>query len=310
MVDTVFLQTMIKGIISLYYYKDSYGKDNFYIKQNEGFDLLVYKKYMKIHEGASVVLENKKYTGQLTVYLQDCKEILSKVYSTDYRKNSLEKLFLSFYKCTNPEIDFQKKTEKIKLEIGVLAGISISSLKFIGDDFPQLVNGNYSKSKNFTAGLFFDLLLPRAQRKWSINNELIFTSYSMEDHYNYYRGWASQAYYDTKLEYSYLKMNNMIRYKHPLGNFFIFVNVGMSSGYAISETNYQKNVIIGSTEKIKEGKCIPETTRFEQGYLLGLGVKYKKFSFEMRFEKGTGISAYYLINVISKRNYFLLGYRF
>jgi len=86
-VDTVFLQTMIQGIKSLYHYKDSDGKDNLYIKQNECFDLLVYKKYLKIYEGASVVLENKKYTGQLTVYLQDCQQILSKIYSTAYQKN-------------------------------------------------------------------------------------------------------------------------------------------------------------------------------------------------------------------------------
>ena len=85
--DTVFLQTMIQGIKSLYHYKDSDGKDNLYIKQNECFDLLVYKKYLKIYEGASVVLENKKYTGQLTVYLQDCQQILSKIYSTAYQKN-------------------------------------------------------------------------------------------------------------------------------------------------------------------------------------------------------------------------------
>lgn len=306
--DTVFLQTMIQGIKSLYHYKDSYGKDNFYIKQNEGFDLLVYKKYLKIHEGTSVVLENKKYTGQLTLYLQDCPTIKSKLNNTNYNKNNLEKLLLSYYECTLSVIKFQKKTETLKLEIGVLAGISISSLKFRSDDYPYLENADYSNSLNFSGGIFFDIIIPRAQRKWSICNELIYTSFSMED--RYIRNTIIYKYvYDTKLAYDYLKMNNLLRFKYPIGSFFVFANIGLSTGVVIKETNYlKKETKIVSTTIIEEGKCIPQTDKIESGYILGLGSKYKKFSFEVRYEKGTSMA--HNIKSISKRYYFLLGYRF
>ncbi|CAN0540382.1 unnamed protein product, partial [Scytosiphon promiscuus] len=50
--------------------------------------------------------------------------------------------------------------------------------------------------------------------------------------------------------------------------------------------------------------------KHEQGYILGLGIKKGKVSFETRFEQGNGISSYN--NLISKTNnyYFLLGFKF
>jgi len=306
--DTVFLQTMIQGIKSLYYYKDSDGKDNFYIKQNEEFVLLAYKKYLKIYEGTSVVLDNKRYIGQLTVYLKDCPTIKSKLNNTNYNKNSLEKLLLSYYECTQSVIKFQKKTEKAIIEIGVLAGISVSSLKFKGKDFPHLENAEYSNSLNFTGGLFLDIVLPRDQRKWSIYNEFIYTSYKVDGNYVDIKNSYKHTIVYSEFDYSYLKMNNMLRYKFPIGTLFAFFNAGFSNGFVINGTNNRKiESRFNSIIKVVEDKSLNETRIFEQGYILGLGTKYKKFSFEVRYEKGTGMA--YNLKSISTRYYCLLGYK-
>lgn len=306
--DTTFLQTMIKGIISLYYYKDSYGKENFYIKQNEEFDLLTYKKYLKIYDGPPVVLENKKYIGQLTVYLQDCPSIQSKLRNISYNKNSLEKLFIFYYDCTKSVIDFQKKTEKAIIEIGILAGISVSSLKFKGKDFPHLENAEYSNSLNFTGGLFLDIVLPRDQRKWSIYNEFIYTSYKVDGNYVDIKNSYKHTIVYSEFDYSYLKMNNMLRYKFPIGTLFAFFNAGFSNGFVINGTNNRTiESRFNSIIKVVEDKSLNETRIFEIGYILGLGTKYKKFSFEVRYEKGTGMA--YNLKSISTRYYCLLGYK-
>ena len=42
--DTIFLQAVIEGEKSLYYYKDKNAKEHFYIKSGQEFELLVYKK--------------------------------------------------------------------------------------------------------------------------------------------------------------------------------------------------------------------------------------------------------------------------
>lgn len=63
-----FLRALYQGEKSLYIYKDSDGKENFYIKQNGNYQLLNYKKYIsrdKIYKHDFNISENKKYLGQL-----------------------------------------------------------------------------------------------------------------------------------------------------------------------------------------------------------------------------------------------------
>ena len=309
--DTAFLQAVVKGEKSLYYYKNRRGKEQFYIREDSSFKLLVYKKYLEDVEGQSVIAENNTYIGQLTIYLLNCSTIQIKLKGTVYRKNSLEDLFLSYYKCTQTNLAFHKKTEKTALEFGVLAGVSLTSLKFASDGYEYLVYANYNTSVNFSGGMFFDVILSRNRGKWSINNELIFTTYKVDGQYELYTSEDKYSIAYTTLGYSYLKLNNMVRFKYPVGKFFIYVNGGISNGYAILETNYAKTESKLFTQvRVEEMKALNDTRRYELGFIVGLGVKYKKFSLETRFENGNGMSVYQTLKSSTYRYYGLLGYRF
>ena len=148
-VYTAFLQTLYRGEKSLYYYKNSEGRENFYIKDDTGFDLLIYKKYLKAQDEKYVVSHNKKYYGQLNIYLKDCATISSKLDKTLYAQNSLMDLFKYYYDCSSSDFSFKKEKEKIQIEIGVLAGASLTTLKFRSATFDYLVGTRYNHSINF-----------------------------------------------------------------------------------------------------------------------------------------------------------------
>jgi len=61
----------------------------------------------------------------------------------------LTRLFKEYYKCTQKEILYQPELEKIKAEVGILAGLSLTKLKFIGTDdyFISLINTEYPGRK-------------------------------------------------------------------------------------------------------------------------------------------------------------------
>ena len=85
---------------------------------------------------------------------------------------------------------------------------------------------------------------------------------------------------EQKIGYSYLKINNMLRFKYPVGSFFVFINAGMSNGIAIREKNYKKEkAVFYTSESIDEEKAIKETRKYEQGFLFGTGSKLKKLFF-------------------------------
>jgi len=313
--DTAFLQAVVKGVKSLYFYKNKLGKEQFYIWKDEGYELLIYKKYLKDEDGHSVIVKNTKYIGQLTIYLGECPTIQEKLNDADYQKNSLENIFLAYYKCTQAEIIFHKKTEKVIYSFGAIAGATLSLLTFRSGDeqeaFAYLINANYNMSVNFTAGLFFDVILSRNYRKWSICNELIFTSYKVDGRYDDYESENKYTYTYTTLGYSYLKMNNMVRFKYPVGKLFIYLNAGISNGYAFLERNYKKKETkLFNQVRVEEGKALNDTRRYELGFNVGLGAKFKRFSFEIRYENANGMSTYTSLKSTTNRLYLLLGFKF
>ena len=80
--DTAFLQTLIRGNKSLYFYKDFFGYDNYYIQQDSSFVLLIHKKYLQNHEDKIIITENKYYLSQLFEYLNECQSIFSTLQNT------------------------------------------------------------------------------------------------------------------------------------------------------------------------------------------------------------------------------------
>lgn len=312
-IDTTFLQTMIQGVKCLYLYRNKFDNDQYYIKKDISYELLVYKKYLENQEGIKVVTENKRYRGQLSLYLYDCPTIQSKLENTKYEKKSLEDIFLFYYNCTQSGIKFQKKTEKISTEIGILAGMSLTYLKFSSQfkTFAYLINTDFHQSVNFPIGLFIELILPRNQRKWSICNELSFSSYKVNGSFDDYKNINEYTISNITFGYSYLKMINVLRYKYPIGNIFIYLNAGISNGFVISETNYLKQETkFYFTIRDEEDKALRDTRKYEQGYTFGLGTKFKKYSFEIRWEKGNGMSEFTALSSSTTKYYFLLGYRF
>jgi hypothetical protein len=309
--DTCFLQAMVKGVKSLYYYKDNPGHEQFYIRKDSSFELLIHKKYLKEQESRSVIVENKKYVGQLTIYLNDCPTIQQNLNSTEYQINSLKKLFLSYYDCINTEMSFYKNTEGLSCAFGVIAGASLTALTFQGSYHNYLVYADYNKSINFTTGLFFEVILPRNNGKWSVCNELILTSYQTDGSYNDYTNENKYTYTNTTFGYTYLKLNNMLRYKYPVGKLFIYLNGGISNGYAIVEKNYMKQQSkFYAHEEVEEGKALNDTRRYEFGLNVGLGTKLNRYSMEIRYEYSNGMSAYSSLKSSVNKLYLLLGFKF
>ena len=251
-IDTVFLQTIIAGTKSLYYYKNNNSNENFYTKQNGVFDLLIHKVYLEEGRENYVKKENNKYLGQLAIYLNECPSTQTILKSLQYTKRSLRKLFLNYYKCTHSDVKFKKKEDRKFFAFGLLAGASRTSLEFDGStiSFGHLVNTNYSKSINFSTGLFFDIIAPKNLNKLSLNNELLYSSYSVSGSYTDYKHEERYTIYDTQFAYSYLKVNNMFRFKYPIGDAFVFINAGISN--SLSHAKKGKSVLLFNNNKRRE----------------------------------------------------------
>jgi hypothetical protein len=313
-VDTIFLQSLIRGKKDLYYYMNNNGRVNFYVNKDGRFELLVFKKYLIRQGTTSYIFTGKYYIGQLNEYLNDCLTIRTKIENSSYSKKDLIKLFQDYYKCSSSETGFQRKAERVHLEIGALSGVSLTKLKFNSgsSDYDYLENTNYKLSTNYSGSLFFDIIMPRNQGKLSLNNELLFSMYKTTGQYEFIDYNNTYKKMTTEFGYSYLKINNLLRYRFLFSNLSLFINGGISTGIRLSETKYVKKEFTTtySGTSVYEGSPLVQTKYFEQGFLVGVGIKSKRISFEARLEKGDGIINVPSINAWSTRYYFLIGYRF
>lgn len=309
--DTTFLQALFQGDKSLYYYRNEDKRDNFYILKGDEYELLKYKRFIKNKNGQKAIVENKAYLGQLTSYLDDCSTIYAEIVHARYRQKELYRIFEYYKECIGENFLYQKKEKKIQKHFGVVSGASLSMLNFKSVANANLVNTDYDSSFRPVLGLYIDFILPRHQRKWSIYNELLLTNYNISGVYEDYTSDENFSISTTEFKYTYLRVNNLVRFKYPVGSMEIFVNGGISNSLVIGGSNFEKKEIkFFVDERVLEREALPEIRRYEQGFILGTGVKYKNYTFELRAEGSNGMSVYTVLTSNVNRFYLLVGYRF
>jgi hypothetical protein len=303
--DTVFLLNLVDGEKNLYFFMDIKGKEHFFIKNNSAYELLLYKRYLKRDEvvGLSIAQYNK-YVGQLHIYLQDCSSIQSKLDDLKYARKNLVNLFLYYYECSKKKMVSQNKAVSHPYEFGVLAGCSITKLKFTsGMDY--FSKANYPLSKKFSAGLFLNIVFPRNFGRVALSNELLYYPFKTECFYN--------NAVKTSIGLHYIMINNMILYKYPLYKVNLFLKSGTSFGIGFSETNNQKFEET-TFQSASEAKAFSELNKLYLGINLGVGLKFRKYSIEAKYIFGFKKWDYLVVNTAvnsrTSSGSLMLGYQF
>lgn len=283
--DQVFLQLLVAGPKSLYVY----GKavyDQYYIKSDSTMELLVYKKYLKdtkVGPGdvRSLVVENKRYHGQLSIYLNDCPDIASAIANTEYDQESLETLFRKYYSClgSTKSHKVMKPERNVAFTFGFGIGMAGSSIDY---DFVNELNRQPVSVTNFIKEATIEISRPLSRPKWSLFNELrLFNSYC---HSNQYPHSLSDGTIYTDIYRYDLNSNSlssMLRYYTNTGKTSFFVNAGLSG------TLYSGKYI---KEKTSNSMTFPKTFKEEAvrhtsfRVTAGAGYKYKLLSIEVRYQ--------------------------
>lgn len=311
--DTAFLMVLSGGLRSLYYLNDTSGKSHFFIKAGEKFEWLVYYRYRLERDNQSGIVTVDGFKKQLEDYFRDCPIVSGNTKYVIYSQRSISKLFESYNKECQPNSNIAIfNTEKIISEFGVLAGLSVTKLRFKGEGGNKYLLATLPSSSQVAGGVFLNLILPRTKQRVSVYNELFFTSFKTSNHQEEYVSDQDFSATDYTIGFGYLKLNNFLRYTIPAQKPNLYFNLGISNGIAISEANTSRTETTFFSDKgrVTMGEALGSVRKYEQGLLAGVGVTIKKCSLEARYERGNGMSAYQGLNSLSQRFYLLLGYKF
>ncbi|MFM7856516.1 MAG: hypothetical protein ACKO96_32490 [Flammeovirgaceae bacterium] len=97
----IFLKQAKTGDKQLYWFMDKHKREQIYVKENDKFILLRYKRYKWYPNKTEIFLiENTEFRSQLAAYLINCKKVNSQLQHTTYTVNSIAKLFDYFSECS------------------------------------------------------------------------------------------------------------------------------------------------------------------------------------------------------------------
>ena len=302
---SVFLRALVIGPRSLYHFKDSNSNDLFYIEIDSTYKLLGYKLYYNFANDVKNVRVLNKFIGQLNYYMNDQPKLKKTIQNVTYTTNSLTTLFNSYNKLVNPNMSYQRIMPMFKINYGLSAVAAINTIRYSGSIFPELVNLKSSPEFSYTPGIFIEFIEARNRGRLSLYSEFLYTTYKHNEHHE-----NNRFMYRTNLEYSYLEMCNLLRYRILINNASLFVNGGALIGYLMHEIN--NNQLSSEINPVwhNNGTIIYDIKKYEIGMVFGGGIIYKHITLEARSVVGDGMSKYINLKSETRSNSLSVSYRF
>lgn len=308
--EKVFLNRILEGPYGLYLYRNSGGRELFYVRNEEDYELLKHKYYLKVVEGKQLRAENRTYKHRLAELFIDCKTINKDIGEMDYSEDGIKKTFESYYSCTGVESSFQSASDKAKAQAGLLVGFTRTILSFDGGP-SYLSQGEFKNTGNPAVGAFANFPFAGASRKLWFVIQMVYAPYESENIQVTELSGQNTRTNTVNFSMHYLDLNTMVRYNLYDGLYNIFVNAGISNGYVLGYTNTRvEETNFSGDITVRETTPYESVRNYETAFLAGLGVSFRKFALEFRYEAGNGMSNSVAIASNTKTTSLLLGYRF
>jgi hypothetical protein len=263
----VFLQVLVYGDVSLFYFIDRNEKRHFYMGKSRDsvFELRTERKVITPagqagYPSSSMYLaENPLYRLYLPGILNECPSLEKKIENVHLSVPTLKKLVENYNACVSPGKSLVTSAKKpVKIKPGFIAGGSVVCLRFPGQEGsdlsePSFVTGyTYDPCYTYSAGVSLSIVFPWLRSSWILYNDLIYRSYKTESNTTTeYIGYLVLTEYSRySFDMSYIKLNTLIKYRYPGWKVSPFIYLGMSNGYCIKAditkhiTRVQNNKII------------------------------------------------------------------
>jgi hypothetical protein len=219
----VFLEFLINGRVNIYYLKDKWGEDHYYIeKEGLGFAQIPYKEGIKERDGQEYLYSSTRHIGLLTYYMQDAKGLETEILKLKKPEHdNLIALAKDYHNavCNGDKcIIYEKKLPLFKVGFELVGGqIYINDVFFGKYNFPQvgIMAHIWMPLVNENLFLKVGVLYPVTKLEFKLNDALLTPS----------------AEFPFQIEYVY--PHGIFRPKFAIGTNFPYISLDLSPGVDI-----------------------------------------------------------------------------
>ncbi len=166
--DTVLLQFLIEGDVSLFYFQDRKNTAMFVRQGDAEIKQLIYKPYRDTEDQLRY---NTFYRNQLG-FLLDCAEMEGKpLDQLRYSKSEMIAYFKAYYACTGSSFqDYTLKPKRDAFNLYITGGYRNASFQSVPFYFRplQLQKLDFGQDQGLTFGLDFEYILPFNRNRWAL----------------------------------------------------------------------------------------------------------------------------------------------
>ena len=180
--QSVFLEYLVKGVISLYYYKN-YDTPTYFFEDEDGRMINIKDKYKEvaINDSHSYIELDNRPIGIMTYLFGKSERIKNKIKNIKINREDLSKITKEYHyeTCRTGEkcIEFESKRDKhfLKVDFNVRAGLSLNNLNIENAENQWAIKDMKSLTPSVTAGM--NISIPRFTYIASLNIEAEFSKY-------------------------------------------------------------------------------------------------------------------------------------
>ena len=288
---TVFLEALIRGQVSLYKFEQYY-----WVEKNAVLNVLLDEVREVYINDVRYVKHTNQHVGTLSTLMFDCAEMRLTVQQAQLNERNLTKLVEDYNRCVGSStIIYKEKKPWIKPVVGVVAGMTISQIKFFTDmnDFKHLT-GSFEPSRNFTVGLSFDILSPRLFERFSFYSEILYMHTAYYHYQEVPSDFSTNRNYIT-IDLKQLKIPFGARYTFPERKLTPMISAGISGTIHVKQSStWVQEQEFTTVVQTYTGEALAEMKRNQFGLWGSLGVQYSineklGASLELRYEQTNGI---------------------
>lgn len=270
-----FIEKLVEGIVNLYYY--SAANEGFYLMQKADGKLYELKNSQieVANDDGSFVKDKKEYVNVLRYLLQDSPKSVHKADNLSFDSNAMIDLAQYYHNDVCDDfacIVYTKDKKPIRLDIGLYAGYSISSLS-LNSEYVAKMNNDFSNSNDILFGLFLNIMDPNISERFSLQLDMIFQS-------------GKYVYESTYYDMGYMRIPFSLKYTYPVKK------IKPSLQLAIAYNKWLKYEAENIIPEQVGGDALQKRT-YQIGFLVGAEFSYELSEkigcfFNVRYEKYKG----------------------
>lgn len=175
--EKLFLKVLIEGKATLYLYDEVNLRRFFYKNNDTEIKQLVYKVYSVDNYNLA---KNNYFREQLFIDFK-CESISQKEYENlAYEKKDLEKFFVKYNKCNDPNfVSYESKEKKDLFNLTIRPRLNNSSLS-TNNNMSETFDLKFDSNTNVSLGIEAEFILPFNKNKWAIIFEPTYQYYKTE----------------------------------------------------------------------------------------------------------------------------------